>query len=319
MTRLKRALGLSLPIAAIVLGLIGIVLIVKTVPDNTAESADVTPAATPANQDVVAGAGLVEPASELIGVATPVSAVVVEVNVRAGQRVRKGDALFVMENRTAQAEYDSQRAALAAVQSELSEARIEAARTANELKLYQSIGDARAMSREELAKRTFAAQTARAVTQTRQAKLEQAQANVTVAKVQIALLTVRAPIDGDILQVSVRPGQFATANILADPLVIMGSAAPLNIRVDVDEADIGRLKIQGVAQVFTRGVSKSSAQASFVRVEPLVIPKQSLTNAADERVDTRVLQVIYTLPANAKGFFVGQQVDVFLPATGSGS
>jgi hypothetical protein len=54
--------------------------------------------------------------------------------------------------------------------------------------------------------------------------------------------------------------------------------------------------------------------ARWVRTEPLVIPKRSLTNQGNERVDVRVLQVIYALPADTTDFFVGQQVDAFVPA-----
>jgi hypothetical protein len=55
---------------------------------------------------------------------------------------------------------------------------------------------------------------------------------------------------------------------------------------------------------------------NFVRVEPFVIPKKSLTGDNTERVDTRVLQVIYQLDRDAPALFVGMQVDVFLDAQG---
>lgn len=55
------------------------------------------------------------------------------------------------------------------------------------------------------------------------------------------------------------------------------------------------------------------AVASFVRIEPLVVPKRSLTNSTNERIDTRVLQVVYALPKDAKNFYVGQQIDAFIP------
>ena len=65
-----------------------------------------------------------------------------------------------------------------------------------------------------------------------------------------------------------------------------------------------------------RGAAQRVVQASFVRAEPLVVPKRSLPNSAAERVDVRVLQVIYELPPGATGengiFRVGQQVDAFI-------
>jgi len=50
----------------------------------------------------------------------------------------------------------------------------------------------------------------------------------------------------------------------------------------------------------------------FVRVEPYVVPKRSLTGDNTERVDTRVLQVIYEVADEDQPLFVGQQVDVFI-------
>ena len=53
---------------------------------------------------------------------------------------------------------------------------------------------------------------------------------------------------------------------------------------------------------------------SFVRFEPFVLPKKSLTGDSTERVDTRVLQVIYRVDSDALALFVGQQMDVFIEA-----
>ena len=53
----------------------------------------------------------------------------------------------------------------------------------------------------------------------------------------------------------------------------------------------------------------------FVYVEPYVIPKQSLTGYNSERVDTRVLQVIYELAEDRPpDVYIGQQMDVYLKA-----
>jgi hypothetical protein len=51
----------------------------------------------------------------------------------------------------------------------------------------------------------------------------------------------------------------------------------------------------------------------FVRIDPFVVPKKSLTGESAERVDTRVLQIIYQLDKPAdRPLYVGQQVDVFI-------
>ena len=45
-----------------------------------------------------------------------------------------------------------------------------------------------------------------------------------------------------------------------------------------------------------------------------MLPKKSLTGDSTERVDTRVLQVIYRVDNEALPLFVGQQMDVFIEA-----
>ena len=69
-----------------------------------------------------------------------------------------------------------------------------------------------------------------------------------------------------------------------------------------------------------RGNPAISVALSFVRFEPYVLPKRSLTGDTAERVDTRVLQAIYAFAPSDFPAFVGQQVDVFIkaPAPGRG-
>ena len=51
-------------------------------------------------------------------------------------------------------------------------------------------------------------------------------------------------------------------------------------------------------------------------MEPFVVPKKSLTGDNSERVDTRVLQVIYQFDRPAgRALFVGQQMDVYIDAS----
>ena len=65
-------------------------------------------------------------------------------------------------------------------------------------------------------------------------------------------------------------------------------------------------------QGFVRGDAERPLQLSFVRIEPFTEPKRSLTGAGNERIDTRVLQVIYAIDSTPREVYVGQQIDVFL-------
>jgi hypothetical protein len=127
-------------------------------------------------------------------------------------------------------------------------------------------------------------------------------------------LSTRAPIAGVILQKKVRLGQYAQCGPLSEPLMILGSVSPLHVRADVDEHDAWRVREGAPAVASPRGNGSLRIPLQFVRFEPYVIPKKSLTGDSTERVDTRVLQVIYRVQDQSAPLYVGQQMDVYIEA-----
>jgi HlyD family secretion protein len=89
---------------------------------------------------------------------------------------------------------------------------------------------------------------------------------------------------------------------------------PLHLRVGVDEQDAWRVEPRAKAVAAVRGNPFQQTPLEFVRFEPYVARKRSLSGASTERVDTRVLQVIYRFKADGLPIHVGQQVDLFIEA-----
>jgi len=116
-----------------------------------------------------------------------------------------------------------------------------------------------------------------------------------------------------VLQVSVRPGEYV-GTTPGQAIIVLGTVGRLNVRVDVDENDIARFRPGMKGTASPRGEPSTQFPLSFVRVEPYVIPKKSLTGGNTERVDTRVLQVIYAIDVPNAPLYVGQQLDVSLDA-----
>jgi hypothetical protein len=83
----------------------------------------------------------------------------------------------------------------------------------------------------------------------------------------------------------------------------------------VDEHEAWRVIAGASAIAHLRGDSSRKTPLQFVRFEPYVVPKKSLTGDSTERVDRRVLQVIYRIERQDLPLFVGQQMDVFIDAS----
>lgn len=98
--------------------------------------------------------------------------------------------------------------------------------------------------------------------------------------------------------------------------MIIGDVEEFFVRVDVDENDVWRFSPGADATGHLKGRSSLSVPLRFVRTEPFIIPKRSLTGSTTERVDTRVLQVLYAFNPAALHAYVGQQMDVFIQVAG---
>ncbi|TAL06761.1 MAG: efflux RND transporter periplasmic adaptor subunit [Porticoccaceae bacterium] len=285
------------------LALIGLAIGVATVVHDNRPMPVVQPATQPARAPFasqVAGAGIIEAGSGNIAVGTPVAGLVAAIYVRQGDQVNVGDPLFRIDDRDLQAELLPAAARVKEAGAQLEQAR-------QQLDLAESVPDQRAVSVEEMNNR-------RAAVAVGAAALAVAQARVEQLKLELERRTVRAPVAGQILRIETRLGEFAQSGSPAPPLMLLGDANRLTVRVDVDENEAWRIRPGAPAEVFMRGNPQLHAPLQFERIDPYVIPKTALTGASAERVDTRVLQVLYSFDRAALPAYVGQQVDVFIEA-----
>lgn len=311
-----------LPVLAIAGIIVALILVLGSQPDRSLANPETTPASTPDSLrrggGAVAGAGVVEPSSELIEIGSHVAGIVDRVHVQPGDQVSAGQPLFTIDERATRAQLAEAEAQVRSLESQLAAARTTLAVAEQQYGLYRNVTDNRAVSQQEVIERRGAVDQARTQLDVARAQLDAARAQLASARTSLALRTVRAPVAAEVLQVKTRAGEFATAGPPpggnADPLMTLGVTRPLHVRLDIDENEIERVDLGKPAIISPRGDAGVRVPASFVRAEPLVVPKRSLTNSASERVDVRVLQLIYALPEKGHRMFVGQQVDGFVPA-----
>lgn len=299
----------------------------------------------------VAAVGLAEPRSEDISIGTHVTGVVQEVCVKVGDSVAAGAPLFRIDDRSVRADLAVRESLLATSVAQLrkleqsprpeelpaSAARVHEAeaRVTQKLDQYQRRqklfdSDRRVISEEEVISskqewQVAKEQHARAAAddallhagtwepdlQVARATVAQNQSQVAQMRVDLDRLTVQAPVAGEVLRVNVRPGEYV-GQPAGQTLIIIGDMSRVHVRADIDEADIPRFQPGQPARASARGAASRSIPLSFVRVEPYVQPKKSLTGSSSERVDTRVLQVIYAIDQSQPEVFIGQQLDVFI-------
>jgi multidrug efflux pump subunit AcrA (membrane-fusion protein) len=158
-----------------------------------------------------------------------------------------------------------------------------------------------------------------------------AQAEVDAIKVLLDRLKVRAPRDAMVLRRSIEAGEYASLDP-GTPPIILGDLTRLHVRAQVDEEDIALLLpnagpalgasvaagattggggINGLAR--TRGSVVRDIPLRLVRIEPFARPKVDITGTNAERVDTRVIDVVFeVVPPVPGALFPGQAVDVFI-------
>jgi HlyD family secretion protein len=138
----------------------------------------------------------------------------------------------------------------------------------------------------------------------------------------LAKYTIRAPADGVVLAVQTGVGSYVSSQGAYDsytqgydPLVLMATPPHhLQVRAYIDEILIHRLPDPSKmkAEMFIRGTD-THLPLTFARIQPYVSPKIELSDGRQERVDVRVLPVIFRLenPKSAN-LYPGQLVDVYV-------
>ncbi len=283
------------------LALLGVVIIIIVIVlDNRPKRSPAPPGQWP---DVpfasyVSGAGVVEASNGNSLIGTAVSGMVVSVYVHAGDRVATGDRLFKIDDREIQAQRVSANAGTAEAKARWMQSEVL-------LRLAESVPDQRAVSREEISLRRSAVAIAAAALQL---------AETRAAQIDLATerFTVRAVQPGKVLQMNLHAGEFVQSGGQGKPLLLIGDIRRLYVRADIDEFDAFRVAPGAAGVAFVRGAPQRPVQLTFERIEPYIGPKTALLGTPTERVDSRVLQVIYSFDASALPVYVGQQMDVYI-------
>jgi multidrug efflux pump subunit AcrA (membrane-fusion protein) len=167
---------------------------------------------------------------------------------------------------------------------------------------------------EEMAVAEGDARAAAADAAAAQAQLGVAESQLRETEVAREILVVRAPIAGTVLKLDAHVGEYKATGPNSTALLRLGDISTLHVRTDIDELDSWRFDRAGKAVATIRGGSRMQVSLRFVRVVPDVQPKKTLTGENAERIDTRVMQVIYAVEHPPAFLQPGMLVDVAVAA-----
>ena len=289
-----------LPVVVALIGF-GIAAVVIVLDDQAAPAVSVSgPVEIPPFSSYVEGTGITEASTGNIAIGTPVPGIVAGIDVTWGQHVEAGAPLFSIDDTDVKAQLLPAQAAVQQAQADLD-------KTRNLLTIGNGLAVGSSISKVDLENRRYDVGI-------KQAALDAAQAKVRQLQIEIGRHTVQAPVAGTVLQINTRIGEYAPSGVLNPPLMLFGDDRTMYLRVSIDEDDAWRVKKSAKAVAFVRGNPALKTALTFVRFDPYVVPKTSLTGSSTERPDVRVLDVVYSFPRAALPVYVGQEMDAFIEA-----
>ncbi len=281
---------------------------------------------------LVAAPGRVEPSSEDIRIGVPVTGILKQILIHEGDHVVRGDVLARLDNadyaaslakadadlQLAQAELQrvvngalpAARAATLANVQEMEAVEKNAAAALDRRRVLRAQG---VVSQEllEQAQREYAVaqQQHKAALEkyalindparqedvaVAQARVAAAQAAREQAQAMLDKTVIKSPIDGTVLRINRRIGELLSVYV-DQPIMVLGDLSTLNVRAEVDEADIAKLRNGIPAYVTAEAYGDRRFPGHVIRVGQSLGNKNIQTDQPTERPDSKVLEILVAL------------------------
>jgi HlyD family secretion protein len=297
----------------------------------------------------ISGVGIVEPESGNINISSFFNRIVEKVDVSANEKVEKGDVLFELYHndllaqlRIKQQEYEKALTNLHKLQAlprdedlTISKEVLNKAQSVlNESKaqydMVSNLSNPHAISKEEQDKRLYGYQQAEAELKKAQSEylkvksgawppelkiaqheVDQVKADVDAIELEIQRTYIKSPLNGTVLKINIHEGETLDPNKTA---IILGNIDELYLRVSIDQFNLMRFNPNSPAVAFRQGDHSNGFPLKFIHVDPIMVPKKYLTNDVNEKVDTHVFEIVYSIEKKDAPLIIGEQMDVYIDA-----
>jgi HlyD family secretion protein len=253
----------------------------------------------------VTASGQVRPQTK-VDVASDITGKIVDLQVREGQMVTKGQFLLEIDGEQASAQVDRATAALQSAKASEIQAR---ANMVNSERSYKRSADIKQknpelVSDEQLDQLKTAAEVTKAVHEASTHQVGQAEASLRDARQALGKTKLYAPMAGRITRLNVERGETAimgTLNKDAATLLTISDMSVLETRVKVDETDVARIKIGDPAEVQIDAFPDTLFAGKVVKISNSSV--RAAATGTDQAVDYEVTIQLINAPAETRPDF----------------
>jgi HlyD family secretion protein len=238
----------------------------------------------------VEATGTLQPVNQ-VDVGSELSGVVRAVKVDYNDRVQAGQVLAELDADRLRAQALQSEAAVKSAEARVLQAVTTLGETREQYERVRALVDKNISSQQDLISAEAKNKRAEAEQAVARADVLRASAALNADRINLAKAVIRAPIDGIVLVRNVEPGQTVAAALQAPVLFVLAeNLARMELLVDVDEADVGKVRA-GQAATFT--VDAHPNQPFKARVKQVRFASQTVAGVVTYKallsVDNRTL------------------------------
>lgn len=190
----------------------------------------------------IVGAGKLQPATT-VKISCNLSGDIIELNVKEGDHVKRGQLLARIDARPYQAALRRAQAAVSGARADVQAAQVDVDRSGAELGRVQALVQKGLASGAELDKTRSDHDGAEARLASAKERLSQAQASMDEAQTNLSRTAMEAPMDGNVIQLLHEKGErLRGSDFSEDTLMVLGSINAMEVQIDVGERDVVYLK-----------------------------------------------------------------------------
>lgn len=181
-------------------------------------------------------------AVELVSVGAQVSGQIERLNVKLGQKVKKGDLIAQIDSTTQKNELYINKAKLKSYKAQLNAAQSTLKVAASQYEREKGLAKKDFTSKANLEEAENKYLLAHAAVEELKALIEQAEISVSISETNLGYTTINAPFDGTIVSVPVKEGQTVNANQYTPTIVQMGDLSEMSILIQISEGDVTKIR-----------------------------------------------------------------------------